>query len=424
MPSKQSGAAKRAKAKARVEAEAAAQSTGQGSETPEVPTASDSYIFRGRALLLTWQLEKDVDLHAIKKWLGVVEDSWMDKDPNEILAPPGLRDHLNKWSVCVEQGSHLHAHAFLCFSDKVELRRSQFLLPEKMSTGVRIDPNTARGPAFVKACDRGHFYVYCRYKTTHIASATNYHPGRDYKVCLDWIDNLWCTHKVDRALECALEYRVCTPQFEARYQKIMAARGLQARQAFHEKRAAALASGCKPFRQIPEVIAWLDTFNQIRGRYKFLVLHGESQLGKTWYAKSLFRNPFVAESAFDFDGYEPTEHDGLVLEDIADIRDHINKNKTFFKAETVCKIHKSATNCYAKLVDTAQKPIVICCNADVWRQLECDAWIQLNMVAVHIDTPTWIDDAGPIVLDTVPDGVARLEFRDTTEPPSKKNRRQ
>jgi hypothetical protein len=99
MPSKQSGAAKRAKAKARVEAEAAAQSTGQGSETPEVPTASDSYIFRGRALLLTWQLEKDVDLHAIKKWLGVVEDSWMDKDPNEILAPPGLRDHLNKWPI-------------------------------------------------------------------------------------------------------------------------------------------------------------------------------------------------------------------------------------------------------------------------------------------------------------------------------------
>ena len=43
----------------------------------------------------------------------------------------------------------------------------------------------------------------------------------------------------------------------------------------------------KRMRVLPEVEAWLKTFEQDLFRYKFLVLDGPSQMGKTIYARSL-----------------------------------------------------------------------------------------------------------------------------------------
>ena len=42
-----------------------------------------------------------------------------------------------------------------------------------------------------------------------------------------------------------------------------------------------------PFRQIPEVEEWLQHYDDIKDRYKFLVLDGPSQMGKTRFAASL-----------------------------------------------------------------------------------------------------------------------------------------
>ena len=36
----------------------------------------------------------------------------------------------------------------------------------------------------------------------------------------------------------------------------------------------------KPFRIVPTVISWLETYNELRFRYKFLVMEGPSQMGK------------------------------------------------------------------------------------------------------------------------------------------------
>ena len=49
---------------------------------------------------------------------------------------------------------------------------------------------------------------------------------------------------------------------------------------------ATVSGAFRPFRYLPEVVSWLATFQRMVGRYKFLVLEGLSQLGKTQFAVS------------------------------------------------------------------------------------------------------------------------------------------
>ena len=50
---------------------------------------------------------------------------------------------------------------------------------------------------------------------------------------------------------------------------------------------ATVSGAFRPFRRLPEVVLWLATFQRMVCRYKFLVLEGPSQLGKTQFAVSL-----------------------------------------------------------------------------------------------------------------------------------------
>lgn len=414
---KKTGAERRKEAKQRANEEARGEGASDEYDVTKDPEAKE-YVFKGTAVLLTWQLEEHVDLRAIKSFFGVGdEDEEYASD-----APASVRNHLTKWTFCTERGSHLHAHGYLQFSRQVEIRRNDFLLPEVWSPSVRIDPNKARGAAFGQAINRGHFYVFCPYKTTHIDSATNYQPGHDYKVCLQWIDNLWSEQKVERALECALEYRCATPQFQARYKMVMASRGAKAREEFHRKHTQELAEMTKPYRTIPEVEAWLNTFSRTNFRYKFLCLYGRSQLGKTRYIASKFRKPFVAKGAMKLEGYSPLEHDGIILEDVRNIWDKVLDHKMFFTSEGVSTLQSSATNVYSIEVDTLRVPIVICVNEQNEPIPFHDEWTVANMVAVNITEPTWVTQETAIALDTVAEGEARLEHADQRSPPHKRAR--
>lgn len=404
---KKTGAERRKEARQRANAEAKPEGASEEYDVTKDPEATE-YVFKGTAVLLTWQLEEHVDLRAVKSFFGVGDED----EEHASCAAASVRNHLTRWTFCTERGSHLHAHGYLQFSRQVEVKRNEFLLPKCLSPGVRIDPNKARGAAFGQAINRGHFYVFCRYKTTHIDSATNYRPGHDYKVCLQWIDNLWSEEKIERALECALEYRCATPQFQARYKMVMANRGVKAREEFHKTRQQELAEKTKPFRIIPEVEAWLSTFSETEFRYKFLCLYGPSQKGKTRYIASKFRKPFVAENAFKLDGYSPLEHDGIILEDVPQIWNKVLEHKVFFQSNSVATLQSSATNVYSIQVDTAQVPIVICVNDQDEPIPWHNEWISANMVAVNITEPTWITEETAIALDTVPEGQPRLEHSD------------
>ena len=69
----------------------------------------------------------------------------------------------------------------------------------------------------------------------------------------------------------------------------------------------------RPFISIPAVAAWIDEHKVMRWRYRFLVLQGESMLGKTRYSLGLVPEGRALElncisgNEFDLRSYDPTE---------------------------------------------------------------------------------------------------------------------
>ena len=419
-----SGAQKRREAKDRAKQAAHA----EGADEEYDPTADpehDGYKFKGKAVLLTWQLQEtrsstsgtmqSADVHAIKVYLGLVSDE------NGTRRKPtvAFRD-INTWSICVERGSHLHAHAYIEYKKVTEVaKRDWFLVPG--ATGVNIKPNTARGSGYQTAVNRGHFYVYCPFKTTHVESATNHYPGHDYAVKLEWVKDWFQQGKIHNAHLCAREYRCATPAFEAQYKLWKDRAGGEQRAAFIKEREARLKAKRKVFKTFPIVEDWKRQMTEEKDRYFPIVVYGQSLYGKTRMMESQFRNPYITEE-WNFDDYDPMEHDAIIFDDCRGIWKNVLTKKVFFQSTKVTKQQTSECNQYTKYVDTVAKPIVICCNPEE-DPIPTSSWVQKNMYMLEITDYTWVQDAdAPIPLDTVPDGQPRLEHADPRPPPHKRAR--
>ena len=113
-------------------------------------------------------------------------------------------------------------------------------------------------------------------------------------------------------------------------------------QAQQRQVADALALLMRPFR--PEVLSrlqpWVSQYQSVQLRYKFLVLRGGSQTGKSTLAKSLghlfgWRRPFVqtvqSAEAPDLKAYSPEEH-GYILFDNVNHMDFILNERALFQA--------------------------------------------------------------------------------------------
>ena len=117
-------------------------------------------------------------------------------------------------------------------------------------------------------------------------------------------------------------------------------------QAQQRQVADALALLMRPFR--PEVLSrlqpWVSQYQSVQLRYKFLVLRGGSQTGKSTLAKSLghlfgWRRPFVqtvqSAEAPDLKAYSPEEH-GYILFDNVNHMDFILNERALFKPTMIC----------------------------------------------------------------------------------------
>lgn len=111
-------------------------------------------------------------------------------------------------------------------------------------------------------------------------------------------------------------------------------------------------------------------------------------MGKTMFAESLFRHPFVHKSNAVWRGYSPALHDGIILDDFVNISEYIMANKPLFQGS--CKqfpVQTSPTNFAMLQLDVVCKPVVVCCNS-----LEFNSWIESNSVTLHVSEPLY-DDA-------------------------------
>ena len=147
------------------------------------------------------------------------------------------------------------------------------------------------------------------------------------------------------------------------------------------------------------VMDWVQQYDCVLDRYRFLVIDGPSQMGKTQYVRGLCGPGELLEVDMSGDAsiclrdYSPTRHT-TILFDEASPMSVIRAKKLFQAGDSPVAVQTSATNCHAYTVYVAGKRMVIATN--IWAQQlrkmdqEDVEWLQANSYYLHIMTPMWI----------------------------------
>ena len=155
------------------------------------------------------------------------------------------------------------------------------------------------------------------------------------------------------------------------------------------------------FVTIPAVEDWVKDHNETKFRYKFLVLSGESGLGKTQFCvglvprgRALELNMAATEDP-DLRAYDHAEHDLILFDEMA--ARCILKHKKLFQAPPVAiGMANSATNCHAFRVWVHQKLLVVSTNRwdfELHTMPYCDKeWLECNSVVVRVTRPLWVTE--------------------------------
>ena len=321
-----------------------------------------TFLLNGRSFLVTYQGD-EVDLDDLQKldfWQEVLEYSW-----------------------AIERGARGHTHLFIVTKEKQrEVDATVLKYNDKMPN---IEGGTSRGRSARRTWDRGHFYVYCPFKTSHVMSSTNYMPMVKYAVDSSWVMTMWRQGKIDDPVRCAATYRVLTPAMEGQV-KLVNKRNIDyMRENVLDGRTKKLTSNMVLFKKIPEVEMWMETFESVQHRYKFLWLHGPSGNGKTMFAVNLKKMTHLHSAGVDWTTYDAGQHDAIVFDDIFDMETYINMHKPIFQSARKTAVNTSKTNCFSQLIDTAGKMIIVCNN-----DAPTTSWVLANTIVVEVDEPLFI----------------------------------
>ena len=145
-----------------------------------------------------------------------------------------------------------------------------------------------------------------------------------------------------------------------------------------------IKSKFKPWRTIPIIEEWKKHYEKLDTRFKFLILVGPTNTGKSEFATALFKNPYEHETEEDWRKYDWATNDAVIFHDVKNIFKIILDKRERFQANT--KFHTvqtSETNVYAKRILLYKKPIVICVNRDCLNNYH-NQWILGNSVTYEL----------------------------------------
>ena len=133
----------------------------------------------------------------------------------------------------------------------------------------------------------GFFYCQVR-KFGSITFGGNILPFRDYVVDYNWALNLFAQQKISMATARAilLACKKNVPPLLASLDRIQKEQGKEKMTSVVEKTLSALSAKLCPQLPQPVVDNWEQSFQDHEWRYKFLVLDGPSQTGKTMFCRS------------------------------------------------------------------------------------------------------------------------------------------
>lgn len=339
-------------------------------ETPEAKKlreeVENGFRLQCKAALFTWNVGKPIsaddalgDLKALSHWELVM---W--------------------YTVCVEEGSNWHVHAYVEFKKRVDHSADGWKCWDKAPD---IRANTTVGSGFAQAVRRGSFYVANEYKKTFRSHIMNFHPGESYSVKTQWVIDQWSQNKLRDPVECAGKYCCLTRSFK---EMVTMSQGTQTsleRREYISERNLELAAERKEFKVYPEISEFLAQFVRHRARYKFLWLWGESMLGKTELAKSLVEHFWHHRNSINWANYDSSRDQAVIFDDCGNVEDYITNHKMLFQANEVTTVNTSKTNCYALEVDTVGKMIIVCANHP-----PCTAWTLTNAFVLQIVEQTWV----------------------------------
>ena len=265
-----------------------------------------------------------------------------------------VREQVVRSTSTLEQSLHspdedrVHFHWKVDLADALDARSTEAFAfngvrPDGRSTWEARGSAAARGATTELASNRAHFYVwapkvgslkrdatwkpwpaYAKYSIGNIAAATltsiphseGCHCRLDYAVMGKWVDDLWMRGKLDHDAygELALRLRRGYATRKRDLEAVLAEERSRRLADRVEEVDRALDLRKKPFRSFPQVRTWEESFLQVDFRYKVLVLCADSASGKSVFAESLFRNPYVltVESSAHLDlksfNYEEAEY--------------------------------------------------------------------------------------------------------------------
>ena len=155
----------------------------------------------------------------------------------------------------------------------------------------------------------------------------------------------------------------------------------------------------RAFRRLPLVDAWqLQFASGTRGRYKFLVLNGQSQTGKTRFARALVGDAdrvwycdCVAGTP-DLRGFSKHSFDLIIYDELGP-GCAVALKKLLQSGNDTCLLGVSPTMQFAYQVVAHGVRQVICTNvwaAELKLLPSADReWLELNSVFAQVDAPLW-----------------------------------
>ena len=346
--------------------------TSKMSDAESVDSENEARVFtlKCKAMLLTYYLLNMPLQTFISKIIDRLEGkSWT---ANKEICPSTIDDD--------EPTTHYHVYIH-------SRKQMEHLLTFWNVDGVQPDcsQNKITGSGFATARDRGHFYVECRHKIGHETQDSNYPVFTCYAVKQVWIMALWQRKKIltSNVIECC-NYYLCNTQ---RAIQIINLALQYERTVRRDRQCALIATPHKyPFKVYTQILDFKLQFVMKQDRYKFLIVTGPTNLGKTKLVKHNFPGAYSHDSVIDWSGYDPTIHTAVIFDDVPNWPDYILENKTLFQSNHGSyTVQGSATNCYSMKVDLRHIPLIICTNDMCW-----DTYIEPNSLYIDVTLPTWV----------------------------------
>lgn len=315
-----------------------------------------------------------------------------------------------KWSaaleVCLEtleaqRRLRVHAHCFLEASRPFRVRSADAVAFWASLPVKSLDRHRSHTAARAGA---GHYYLQCP-KLGQVWCAGSLQAYRDFAVNPEWITNFVQSGKLTLG-DARREYVKCGKNLAHHLRNLALLEEERERLQLEgrvQRTLERLQAAVRPRRHYPLVDeVWLAEQRVEAHRQRFLVIQGDSGLGKTVYAKNLLGDPALALEVNcantpepDLREFRATVH-RLVLFDEASPQMVLRQRKLFQACASWVELGCSTTNCHAYKVWLHGVLLVVCSNdwsAAVARLEEVDRrWLGANSVVLTVTEPMWVGD--------------------------------